>query len=89
MTDPFGHAAGVHEDERGGVSLDELGDVIEDFAHLLSRRNRLHLRWRNAEVEIEPAGLPPSRLASGLPKVRREQSSRRVQTDRCGRAVRA
>ena len=51
--DSFGHAAGVHEDQRGVVLLDHLGDVVEQLGHLLGRRKRLELAVGQHELEIE------------------------------------
>ena len=58
MRYPFGHSTGVDEDQGCGVRSDQVGDLIEDLAHLFGRRNRLHLRRRDDEIEVELSNVP-------------------------------
>ena len=57
VADALGHAASVDEHEGGGVGFDEVGDVLEDLAHLLCWGNRLHFRRRDDQVEVELADM--------------------------------
>ena len=53
MGDALGEASSVNEHEGGGVFVDEFGDSIEHFAHLFGRRNRLHLRGRDHQPQVQ------------------------------------
>ena len=53
--EPLRQPAGVHEHERGAVLGDELGDAVDDVAHLLGRGDRLELALGQLEREVELA----------------------------------
>jgi hypothetical protein len=55
--DPFGEAAGVHEDDGGLVGLDELGDPVVHLAPHVSRHDRLERRLGQLQCEVEGAAM--------------------------------
>ena len=48
----LGHAAGVDEDQRRAVRLDQLGDAVVDLLPDLARHDRFERRGRQFEREI-------------------------------------
>ena len=53
--DALGEAARVHEDERGAVLRDQLGDAVVDLRPLLLRGHRPQLRRRQLDGQLEVA----------------------------------
>ena len=54
----LGHAAGVHEDQRGPVLPDQVGDPVPDVLHHFVGSDRPQLGSGNLDAEVEPA--PPA-----------------------------
>jgi len=55
MSDPFGHAAGVYEHQRGVMLLDHLGDFVEQFSHHLGRWECFEFTFGEYQLKIEMA----------------------------------
>ena len=51
--DPLGELPGVHENERGAVLANQLGDTVEDLAELPARGDRLELRVGQLDRDVE------------------------------------